>query len=38
MDDSSTIEEIEVNYEFEEFLEAFNEMHEAALRLTVLKI
>ena len=27
MDDSSTIEETEVNFEFEEVLEAFNEMH-----------
>jgi len=35
MDDSSTIEETEVNYEFEEVLEAFNEMHEEAQRLVV---
>ncbi|KAH1265274.1 hypothetical protein GmHk_01G001009 [Glycine max] len=36
MDDSSTIEEIDVNFEFEEVLEAFNEMHEEAQRLVVL--
>ena len=36
MDDSSTIEETEVNPEFEEVLEAFNEMHEEAQRLAVL--
>jgi len=35
MDDSSTIEETEVNFEFEEVLEAFNEMHEEAQRLVV---
>jgi len=28
MDDSSTIEETEVNSEFEEVLEAFNEVHD----------
>ena len=37
MDDSSTIEEIEVNSEFEEVLEAFNEMHEEAQRLVLNK-
>jgi len=36
MDDSSIIEETEVNPEFEEVLEAFNEMHEEAPRLVVL--
>ena len=36
MYDSSTIEETEVNPEFEEVLEAFNEMHEEAQRLVVL--
>ena len=36
MDDSSTIEETEVNSEFEEVLEAFNEMHEEAQRLAIL--
>ena len=36
MDDSSTIEETEVNPEFEEVLEAFNEIHEEAQRLAVL--
>ena len=36
MDDSSTIEETEVNLEFEEVLEAFNEMHEEAQRHVVL--
>ena len=35
MDDSSTIEENEVNPEFEEVLEAFNEMHEESQRLDV---
>ena len=35
MDDSSTIEETEVNFEFEEILEAFNEMHDEAQRLVV---
>ena len=35
MNDSSTIEEIEVNSEFEKVLEAFNEMHEKAQRLAV---
>ena len=30
MDESSTIEETEVNSEFEKVLEAFNEMHEGA--------
>jgi len=34
-DDSSTIEETEVNYKFEEVLEAFNEMHEEAQKLVV---
>ena len=33
MDDSSTIEETEVNSEFEEVLEAFNEMHEEDQKL-----
>ena len=37
MDDSSTIEENEVNPEFEEVLEAFNEMHEESQRLDVQK-
>ena len=36
MDDSSTIEEIEVHFEFEEVLEAFNEMHEETQRLSIL--
>ena len=36
MDDSSTIEETEVNSEFEEVLEAFNEMQDGAQRLVVL--
>jgi len=36
MNDPSTNEEIEVNPEFEELLEAFNEMHEEAQRLVVL--
>jgi len=36
VDDSSTIEENEVNPEFEEVLEAFNEMYEEAQRLAVL--
>jgi len=36
MDDSSTIEETEVNFKFEEFLEAFNEMHEEVKRLAIL--
>jgi len=35
MDDSSTIEEIKVNFEFEEVLEAFNEMHDEAQKLVV---
>ena len=35
MDDSITIEETEVNSEFEEVFEAFNEMHKEAQRLTV---
>jgi len=35
MDDYSTIEEPEVNSEFEEVLEAFNEMHEEAQRLSI---
>ena len=35
-DGSSTIEETEVNSEFEEVLETFNEMHEEAQRLVVL--
>jgi len=34
-DDSSTIEETEVSFEFEEVLKAFNEMHEEAQRLVV---
>ena len=36
MDDSSIIEETEVNSEFEEVLETFNEIHEEAQRLVVL--
>jgi len=36
MADSLTIEEIELNSNFEEVLEAFNEMHEEAQRLSVL--
>ena len=36
MDDSSTIEETEVNPEFEEVLEVLNEMHEEAQRLAIL--
>ena len=36
MDDPSTSEEIEVNPDFEELLEAFNEMHEEAQRLAML--
>jgi len=36
MDDYSTIEEIEVNSEFKEVLEAFNEMHEEVQKLVVL--
>jgi len=36
IDNSSTIKETEVNPELEEFLEAFNEMHEEAQRLAVL--
>ena len=36
INDSSTIEETEVNPELEEVLEAFNEMHEEAQRLAVL--
>ena len=36
MDDSSTIEETELNFEFEEVLEALNEMHEEAQRLAML--
>ena len=36
MNDPSTNEEIEVNPEFEELLEAFNEIHEEAQRLVVL--
>ena len=36
IDDSSTIEETEVNPKFEEVLEAFNELHEEAQRLFVL--
>ncbi|KAL5148396.1 hypothetical protein HKD37_13G035438 [Glycine soja] len=35
MDDSSTIEETEVNFEFEEVLEAFHEIHEEAQKLVV---
>jgi len=35
MDDSSTIEENKVNSEFEDVLEAFNEMHEDVQRLVV---
>jgi len=34
-DDSSTIEKTEVNSEFEEVLEAFNEMHEEEQMLAV---
>ena len=36
MNDPSTDEEIEVNPDFEELLEAFNEMHEEAQRLAIL--
>ena len=36
MYDSSTIEETEVNPEFEEVLEVLNEMHEEAQRLAIL--
>ena len=36
MDDSSIIEETEVNSEIEEVLETFNEIHEEAQRLVVL--
>ena len=36
MEGSSTIEESKVNSEFEEVLEAFNEMYEEAQRLVVL--
>jgi len=36
MDESSTIEETKVNSEFEEVLEAFNEMHGEAQRLAIL--
>ena len=36
MNDPSTNEEIEVNHDFEEIQEAFNEMHEEAQRLVVL--
>ena len=36
MNDPSTNEETEVNPDFEELLEAFNEMHEEAQRLVVL--
>ena len=35
-DDSSTVEEIGVNSEFEEVLETFNEMHEDAQKLATL--
>ncbi|KAL5191425.1 hypothetical protein HKD37_04G010705 [Glycine soja] len=35
MNDSSTMEETKVNSEFEEVLEAFNEMHEEAQRLVL---
>jgi len=35
INDSTTIEETEVNSEFEEVLEAFNEMHDEAKRLAV---
>jgi len=34
--DLSTSEEVEVNLDFEELLEEFNEMHEEAQRLVVL--
>ena len=37
-DDFSTIEETEVNFDFEEVLEAFNEIHEEAQRLDVSNI
>jgi len=37
-DDSSTIEEIEVDSEFEEVKEAFNEMNEEAQKPIVLTI
>jgi len=36
MNDPSTSEEVEVNPNFEELLESFNEMHEEAQRLVVL--
>jgi len=36
MNGTSTSEEIEVNPDFEELLEAFNEMHEEAQRLAML--
>ena len=36
MNGTSTSEEIEVNPDFEELLEAFNEMHEEAQRLAIL--
>jgi len=36
MNDLSTSEEVEVNSDFEELVEAFNEMHEEAQRLVVL--
>jgi len=35
MDDSSIIEETEINSEFEEVLEAFNEMHDETQRLAI---
>jgi len=35
MDDSSTIEEFELNSEFEEVLKTFNEMHEEAQKLAI---
>ena len=34
-DESLTIEETEVNFEFEKLLEAFNEMHEETQRLAI---
>ena len=34
-DESLTIEETEVNFEFEKLLEAFNEMHEEAQKLAI---
>ena len=38
MNDQSTSKEIEVNLDFDEILEAFNEMHKESQRLVVLNI